>query len=329
MRYVSIVLGLALVLVIGGIALMIATNPGSPAGSPIAGVSPSPTPEISPTPLSPSPSPSPSPPPIDEPTPEASPTNEPTPTPDDIAPSPAVSAEPSPTIEPSPSPSPTPAAPTREVTFIELGLDNSGNPEETVTPRYFTFRAQGPGIIRAQLSRVTGRVRACIWQGDAHNGDEQSCQTMRRGVIERELAGGEAQTFTLSLIGSEAGSSPSATVRIGVPTNELGMRLEGFRFQGLDNEGYNGFVVEVRAATAGTLSVLAVLDDGEGGAHPYQLVVQSVGGGPSQPFIAEGEGTSVVQSTDVVAERSYLVRLENRDRIADALVLLTADLAWP
>jgi hypothetical protein len=324
MRYVSIVLGLALAVMVGGIALIIATSPtGGPGESP-PGASLTPTPQTSPAAGLPSPSST------EEPTAAATPSLGPTPTPDDIAPpSPGASAEPSPTVEPSPSPSPIAGPPIREITFTELGLDNSGNPEETVTPRYFTFRADGPGIIRAQLSRVTGRVRACIWQGDPRSPTAQSCRTLRRGTVERELIAGGPQIFTLSLIGTEAGASPSVSVRISFPTTAPGMHLEGFRFQGQDNEGYNGFLAEVRAAAAGTLQVSAALDDGEAGVHQYRLVVQSVGGGPSQPFIAEGEANVVVQSTEVLAERAYLVRLENREQLADALIILSADLAWP
>jgi hypothetical protein len=320
MRYVSVVLGLALLVMLGGIGVMLLGQAGPTAG-PTAGNSPSPTlsapatdqPTISPSPTA-------------EPTAGASPTEEPTASPDAGSPSPVVSPVVSP--DTSPSPPPTPSAPMREITFTGLGLDNSGSPEEMTTPRYFSFNAQGPGVVRVQLSRVTGRIRACLWQGDPGSNPD-GCRTMRRGEIERQLSSEGVQRWTLSLIGTEPGTSPSATLRITFPTNDVAMRLEGFRFQGTENEGYNGFTAELRVAAAGTLDVAATFDDGEGGSHPYRLVVQEVGGGPSQPFIAEGEGSSMAQSTAVVAERSYLVRLENRELIAEALVMLSADLDWP
>jgi hypothetical protein len=326
MRYVVAVLGLALLVIVGGIVLMMLSK-GGPTGNP-GTTSPSPT-ALAPGSPTDEPTASPSPSPTPEPPSSPTPLDEPTLSPGEVSPSPEVTGSPTPEVSASPTPAPTPAAPTREITFTGLGLDRSGSGEEMSTPRHFTFSAQGPGIIRIQVSRATGRVRACLWEGDTRLVVNESCRSLRRGEIERELPGGGPRTWTLSLIGTEPGTSPSVTVRISFPTNDVAMRLEGFRFQGTANEGYNGFDAEIRAAEAGVLTISATFDDGEGGSHPYRLVVQEIGGGPSQPFIAEGEGSSMAHSTEVAAERSYLVHLANRAEVSEAAVMLTADLNWP
>jgi hypothetical protein len=359
MRYLSIVFGLALMVIVGGILAMIASQPprNVPA-SPAAAVSPSPAVDGSPvpptdalatilpapveTPLAPTEQPTdvPTVQPTDAPTvqptdvPTVQPTEQATAPPDGPA-SPDASPDASPELSPEPSPSPvaptpTPAAPTREVAFSGVGLDSAQSIEDQATsPRFFTFSAEGPGVIRAQLSRVTGRVRACVWRGDARSRNEVSCRVMRRGDVERTIEGDGPQAWTVSLIGAQGNVSPSLDLRLTYPTNDAGIRLEGFRFQGSEIENYNGFTAELRAASTGPIRVSATLDDGEGGAHLYGLVIQEVAGGPAQPFIAENHSSSLDETTEGVAERSYRVTLENRQAVSETAVMLSAQLDWP
>jgi hypothetical protein len=346
MRYLSMVFGLALVVIVGGILAVVAISPtgtlpagqvANPAGLPTAGASlppslpPVPAPELTPelpgatrgeqpaqtTGSEPSPAP---------PTePSSAPPTEPAPEP--LEPSPDATPDASPGV---PLPTATPAAPSREVTFSGVGLDSAGtDAEEPTTPRYFTFTAEGPGTIRVQLSSATGRVRACIWRGEPQAMVDETCRTFRRGVLERPIEAGPAQSWTVALIGSQVSGSPSTTVRLSFPTNDARLRLAGFRFQGQEIENYNGFSAEVRAASAGQMSVSARFDDGEGGTHPYRLVIQAIGGGPSQPFIAEHEGSSLSEVTQLQAERGYLVTLDNREQLSESAVMLWAELAWP
>jgi hypothetical protein len=359
MRYLSTVLGLALLVIVGGIVAVVASQRPLVNGdaTPFAAISPSPgdgplQTHASPPPAETAPPELPTPDQVGQPTagstatPGAEPTERATPEPGlSPSPDPAAPGQPTPPADtppadtppadtppadPPPVPTPGAAAPTREVGFLNLGLDHSGSGEEGPTiPRYFTFSAQGPGVIRVHLAQLNDRVRVCTWRGDAATVIDQLCQTIRRGDVTRELPAGDPQTWTVSLIGAEASGSPRANLRLSFPTNYVQLRLAGFRFQGEEIAGYNGFTAELRAAEAGTLTLRASLDDGEGGEQPYRVVIQEVGAGPASPFLVEQEGSTVDESQPLSAERSYQVTLENRREVAEQAVMLTAVLEWP
>jgi hypothetical protein len=336
MRHVSIGLGIALVVIVGGILAVIASQrPASAPAGPLAGRSSASLPPFAspathtpdggpdfetPSPLQPTLEP-------EGPGTTSAPTEPATTPPDDPGNSPTATPEASPSA--TATPGPTPAAPTREITFSGVGLDSAMAPEEAFTPRYFSFSVLGPGDIQVRLSQSTGRVRACLWPGEVSDATGEGCRTMRRGSITRAVAGGAPERWTLSLIGADVAGSPSVTVRISYPTQDAAIHLEGFRFQGELIENYNGFVAEVRAAAGGTISVSAAFEDGAGGTHPYRLVIEEVGGGPSQPYLAESEGSSMHEQAEALAERGYRISLANREGISDALVMLIADIDWP
>jgi hypothetical protein len=308
MRELSVVLGMVLMVMVGAIVVVFVSQPRAPAGA-----SPTPTNAAgSPTGQATVPSPSPT----------ASPTL--------ASATPTGSA--SLTASPSPidSPSPTAAAPEREITFVELGLDTTDVGGEDPQARYFTFVAEGPGRIEASLSDVSfGRVRMCLWQGDQFNVRDNECQTVRRGALERDIAGGGPTSWTVSLIGSEAGASPTVSIRIRWPTNDARMHLSGFRFQGSEIQNYNGFTAEVEPAADGEIAINASFDDGFGGSYPYRLIIEEVGGGPAQSFVVEEEGATMEASAPALAERTYRITLEGRHTVAEQRVLITADLDWP
>ncbi|HVM30842.1 MAG TPA: hypothetical protein VM305_08770 [Candidatus Limnocylindrales bacterium] len=247
------------------------------------------------------------------------------------APQPALETPPLPDASPAPAvPGQTASVPVREVTFNGLGLDSGGvDVAEPTTPRFFTFNAEGPGVIRVQLASATGLVHVCIWPGVPGHMTDEACRSLRSGAFERSIDAGGANDWTVSLIGAQASGSPSTTLRLTFPTNDNRLRLDGFRFQGHGMENYNGFSAEVRTSSPGEMSVSATLDDGEGGMHPYRLVIQATGGGPSQPFIAESEGSSLHEVTELQAERGYLVTLANRAEVTEEAIMLTAQLEWP
>jgi hypothetical protein len=313
LRELSVVLGMVLMVMFGAIVVVFVSQPR-----------PGPAATASPTAAAGSPTLSPS----------AS--GAPTPTPPAGSPTPTGAGTPSAGASPSDSPLPTdtsslpPTAPQREITFIDLGLDTTDTSGEEPLARYLTFSAEGPGRIEASLSDVSfGRVRMCLWRGDPSNVRDDECQTSRRGALNRDIAAGGPTTWTVSLIGSQAGASPSVTMRLRWPTNDARMHISGFRFQGAEIENYNGFTAVVETAADGDIAIDATFDDSVGGSYPYRLIIEEVDGGPAQSFVVEDEGTSMSARTPGLAERRYRISLEGRHVVAEQRVLITADLDWP
>ncbi|HEY7599045.1 MAG TPA: hypothetical protein VH741_03885 [Candidatus Limnocylindrales bacterium] len=242
-----------------------------------------------------------------------------------------------PTGEPTgqPTATPTDAGPTpapRQIDFLDVGLDttDTGGEGDVPLPRYFTLTVDGPGRIEASVQEVSfGRVRLCLWRGDPSDVRDNECQTDRRPALSRDVATAGPTTWTVSLIGSQAGASPTVDLRLRWPTADARIALSGFRFQGSEIQNYNGFMAEVDSASDGSINVSATFDDGQGGSYPYRLIIEQVGGGPAQPYAVESEGTELHPGTEVSGSRRYRITLEGRHSVAEQLVRLTADIDWP
>lgn len=320
MRELSVILGLVLMVVLGTIAVVWATQGGLRTANQ---ATPTPPRGATPTALAGSPTA-----PADDPTASASPS--PTaPLPTDTASPTTASPSASPSDSPLPSPSASPASLEAEIELLAMGLDTAGTEDEPSQERFLTFTAQGPGRIEATLSNVSfGRVRMCLWQGDPATAGERECDTLRRGTLRRDIEVSEAQTWTVSLIGSQAGASPSADLRLRWPSADSQLRLAGFRFQGEAIDNYNGFVAEVDVAAGGELRIAAEFDDDFGGSYPWLLRVDQLGGS-SEPFIDEGDAPSMGSVAGVIAGERYRVTLSNRQVVAEQRVLVEAVLDWP
>jgi hypothetical protein len=303
MRELSVVLSLLLIVMAGAIVVVLVSRPA-------------PGPTASPTTVAGSPT--------------ASPSRSPALSPTQATTSPTAGG--SPTDSPPPTSSPTlgPATQQRAITFVDMGLDTTDTGGEEPVARVFTFVADGSGRIEATVSDVTfGRVSMCLWQGDATIRTDEECRLARQGTLRRDIDDGGPVSYSVSLIGSQAGASPSATLRIRWPTTDARMQIAGFRFQGEEIENYNGFTAEVELEFAGSIDVAATFDDGVGGVYPYRLIIEEIGGGPAQAFFAEGEGSEMQASTEGDAGRSYRITLANRLTVVDQRVLVTAELNWP
>jgi hypothetical protein len=327
LREASVVLGLLLMVMVGAIVVVWVSRPGTQVGAPgptRPGATRSPTAAAG-TPGAPATSTS-------SPTaaatatltaPTSAPPTSPTSSPSE-SPAPTDSAAPS--LSASPSPDETAGAPGQAITFHDVGLDTTGTADEELRPRHFTFVAQGPGRIEAEVSNVSfGRVRICLWPGEPPEPADADCRTTRGDRIRQRLDSGEPQAWTVSVIGSQAGASPSVDLRLAWPAPAAEVRLEGFRFQGEAIENYNGFVAELAPTADGELAVTAAFDDGAGGAYPWRLEVAD----GDDVFAQDGNGAGMSSRSSVVAGARYRVTLANRQTVAEQRVLLSATLSWP
>jgi hypothetical protein len=335
MRELSVVLGLLLMVMLGAIAVVWATQGGvrtASTSTPTLGSSAPPTRAAGPaTPSTNAPAPTSTSPATPTATPTATTTELATASPTADASTPPAPPTSSPTASPSPPPSQSPGVPLRQIEFLDVGLDTlSPSEEEPSVARTFTFVVEGPGPIETRVSDVSfGRVRLCMWRGTSDEPNEAECLTARNGGrITRSVASSEPQAWTVSLTGSQAGASPSADLRITWPTHDARMSLSGFRFQGEAIENYNGFTAQMDVATDGQLAIGASVDDGVGGAYPWLLEIEAAGGG-APAFVDEGNGSSVDSGTLVAAGASYTLTLSNRESVAEQRVLVDAELDWP
>jgi hypothetical protein len=324
-RIVVAVVAVVLVVALGIVLAALLGQPPetSPTPTPFAVASPSPSPLASPT-ASPAPSPSPTASPAPSPSPLASPTASP-------APSPTPAAQPSPTPDPGQSPAATPVAPAtpavalREARLIRLGLDSRAAPE--ASERFVTFAVDGPGPIEVALPDVSaGRVRVCLWEGTRLQVGEQQCQDLRAGGSLRREAPPGRSTWTVSLIGAGAQSSPSVTLQVRHPSLAPTLSLERFRFTAL--EDYDGFIAELGVTSAGTLAIDGAIDDGQGGSYAYRLVIAEVG---SATTLVEQEASGGPFSAEAPVDgpRSYRVSVENRQASVEEEVFVNATISWP
>ncbi|HSH21861.1 MAG TPA: hypothetical protein VK992_04475 [Candidatus Caenarcaniphilales bacterium] len=244
-----------------------------------------------------------------------------------LAPTAAPTATTATTAAPSATQAPT--APLREVRFIGLGLDAPDSPE-TPTERFITVTMDGPGEVSAAVSDVTaGRVRLCLWRGDAATRTDEACRDVRNGGVAVAATDAGQTQWTVSLIGATDQSSPTASVVIRFHALVPTVTIDRFRFAGEEFGNYNGFVAELAAVETGMLELAARWADDEGTAYPYRMLVEEIGSA-AEPFEAEGGPTNETQqSAPLAADRSYRVTFANSVAIAETQVFLRATLSWP
>ena len=322
-RAVVGVLAVALTLVGGILIYVLLDQDGpTPTASPSAAASIVPSPSASPSA-----------------SPTASPTFGPTPTASTTAPptTGVVTPPPTPTQPPPPTDSPTaapplatPTAPQRAFRLVALGLD--GEDAEGALERLLTFQVDGPSQIDVGISNVSaGRIRTCLWLGDAANVAERECGNLRGGdSLQREVGEAGQTTWTVSLIGRGSQISPRADVNLIFNALAPSIAFDNIRFQGSASPNYNGMVADFIVTEPGEMRIFADIDDGEGGAYPYHLVVTRLG--PNGGVVHESGGLpsdTVDAAQSVSAGREYRLVLTNEEEAPEQQVLLRGTLSWP
>jgi hypothetical protein len=145
--------------------------------------------------------------------------------------SPAVSAglASATTSSPSPAPIPTQTAPTAEITFENLVVDSSIDPDRTT--RMFTFTSDGPGAVAAQIvgSSPVDSTTLCLSMDET----PATCATGGTPGIQ-SVTGKDHARWTATLI-SAGESSPTVDVTFRWPSGSPSISLIHGRFQGSPN----------------------------------------------------------------------------------------------
>ena len=291
---------------------------GSPSPSPFASESPSPSLATA----SPSPTASASPEPTLTPSPEPPPTEPPTP-----SPSPSPSASPSPSPSPSPAPTVNPTSPQHEIRLIALGLDSRD--AETGIGRIVTFDVDGQSLVGARISDASaGGIRLCLWREAAI--DERRCETGRNVGVQRAVTDTGQTRWHVSMIGTQQ-ASPHVTLTLRFNANGPAVLLGNIRWAGTSFPEYNGYEAVVQVVNDGNLRIEASIDDGEGGAYPFDLRVVRVSDGQ---VVREESGEAeslqvVVEGVEPGAYRISLRSPEEQPADGERAVFVTSEIRWP
>ena len=247
-RNVALALGLVAAILVGGIGELVysavneAPAPDSATASPVlslATASATPTAHTSPT-TAPTQS--------GLASPSAGPSDTSGPT-DTSGPSstPVGTTTPAPQVGGSPSPA--------TITFHEMMLDSAA--DSAGLARTFSFTSDGPGPVSAQVVAAAplANLKMCIQV----NGGPSSCTTgATPGVFTMAPSGGDQAAWVVTLIATDAGSTPVVDVAFTWQTRAPAITLSHGRFQGSPNpDSLRGFTATFKARTSGSIGVIA------------------------------------------------------------------------
>jgi hypothetical protein len=206
-----------------------------------------------------------------------------------------------------------------------MGLDDKAL--DGSVPRILTFEVDGPSLIHAAITNSSGQVQLCVWREAV--ADERTCDTGRSVVIEHAVTDSGSGLWHVSLIGAK-GVAPSAGLTLDFNANAPSVQLNNIRFNGTSNGAYNGFTAAVDTG-AGTLPIQFAMDDANGGAYDYHVVVKP---GAGAAVFEDTGGPVTSYSADpapVVDAGSYSITVENPDAEANPglAVFITATISWP
>ena len=228
------------------------------------------------------------------------------------------------------SPTGTGAVPPARAVIRELGVDDRASPQ--AKPRVFVFSSEGGGDVAVKLQAATGgRVEICIYPGTLASplGDPACLRTVG-GTLTGHSKGKKPFTWTVTLAGTKAGTTPAADLRIDWPTSAPRLEIIDFRLQGTGGEPYNGVTVQLAARPkAGDVILAASWSDQVGGdSHPFEATIKDRDSGKTLES-AEGDGTNVALGTTLRAKQRTTVSLRNPGPLVATEVLARLTLTWP
>jgi hypothetical protein len=246
----------------------------------------------------------------------------------------SLEASASPAVGGSPSASTSPAAtgtatPARAI-IKGLGVDDPDSPQ--ARPRIVVFTSDGGGDVTVRLQNATGgRVEFCLYPGTlAKPIGDPACLKSTGSTLTGHAKSKKPFTWTVTLIGAKAGTTPMTDLRIDWPASQPRLEIVDLRLQGKGSKPYNGVVVDLGTRPgAGTLHVAATWSDPVGGdSHPYKAVITDRDTGATLES-AEGDSTDVELSTDLAPKQRAAVSLTDPGPMVATEVLAALTLTWP
>ena len=234
----------------------------------------------------------------------------------------------------SPSASAGPAAtgtvPSARAIIRALGVDDPDRPQ--ARPRIVVFVSEGGGDVTVKLQNATGgRVEFCLYPGTlAKPLGDPACLKSTGSTLTGHAKSKKPFTWTVTLIGAKAGTTPMTDLRIDWPVSQPRLEILDLRLQGKGSKPYNGVIVDLGSRQgAGTLQVAGTWSDPVGGdSHPYKLTITDRDTGATLES-AEGDSTNVGLSTDLAAKQRAEVSLTNPGPMVATEVLAALSLTWP
>ncbi len=206
------------------------------------------------------------------------------------------------------------------IEFRGVGLD--GPAADASRERVFTFVSRSAGVVEASAEAGgPDSIRLCLGRGEPGSVTDRQCRDSTDPAL-GSVATGPETTWTVTLIGAE-GAGSTASLVLSFPSDEPSVTVDGFRFQGLAFEDFNGFVAEVQARGAGRLGVAATWS---GGSVPYRLTFAD-----DESIIEEetGEGMAVSTVVAVSDAGAHRIALGNQQEFAEQDLTLRATISWP
>lgn len=246
----------------------------------------------------------------------------------------SLAASASPGASGSPSASSSPAAtgtiPSARAVIKGLGVDDPDGPQ--ARPRIVVFISEGGGDVTVRLQNASGgRVEFCLYPGTlAKPIGDPACLKSTGSTLTGHSKGKKPFTWTVTLIGAKAGTTPMTDLRIDWPATQPRLEILDLRLQGKGSKPYNGVTVDVGGRPgAGTLNVAATWSDPVGGdSHQYKATITDRATGATLDS-AEGDSTGVELSADLAAKQRAEVSLTDPGPMVATEVLAALSLTWP
>jgi hypothetical protein len=209
-----------------------------------------------------------------------------------------------------------------------VALDDPAIPQ---SERSLGFSSDAAGTVRAAATGTSGGpVQLCLTASlpDAPPG-EPVCETGESPTV-GATAGAGRTDWQLTISALSSGQTPVTNLALTFPASRPQVDLDGFLFQGVAEDGYNGFTADIPVRLAGRLDVAASWTDADGDStHDYQLTVSDLTDPSLPPFTARGTDSSMSASAPVLAGHTYRVHLGNTTETVPTRVTLEASLDWP
>jgi hypothetical protein len=237
------------------------------------------------------------------PSPTAGPTSSEAPTSTDIANSASPGA-------PTPAPPVGGAPALATVTFRDLMLDSAA--DSGGTARTFGFATDGPGSVSAQVVTAAplANLKICIQV----NGGSSSCATgATPGLFTVAPSGGDQAQWSVTLVATDAGSTPVVDVAFSWRTRAPAITLTHGRFQGAPNpDSLRGFTATFKTRAAGSVGVVATWPPATvSAALTMTDVTTSPGSAVDQATYTSAGSISPAYAHAVTAGRTYEIHVMN------------------